>query len=91
MVYLLRSVESDESKINITYLSPDAAKIDITNDVRDYLILSIPMKKLCNTDCKGLCIKCGKNLNEGACECKQLEVDDRWKQLSDLKSKLNTN
>jgi uncharacterized protein len=88
MVYLLRSIENDESELNITYLSPDTDKIDISNDLRDYLILSVPMKRLCDEECKGLCIKCGKNLNEGQCECKGEEIDDRWKTLLELKKKI---
>ena len=91
MIYLLESVEHNEDELNITYLAPETDKIDIANDVRDYIILSVPMKKLCKEDCKGLCIKCGKDLNTGPCDCKDDEIDDRWKSLSDLKSKLNTN
>lgn len=84
MIYLLRG-DTEEEEINIKYLSPDADKIDIESDVRDYLILSIPMKNLCKEDCKGLCFKCGKDLNEGECSCSDDEIDDRWKALSDLK------
>jgi DUF177 domain-containing protein len=85
MIYLLRGIERDEDELNITYLSPDADKIDIEKEVRDYLILSLPMKRLCKENCKGLCYKCGKDLNEGVCDCKNDEPDDRWKVLSDLK------
>lgn len=91
MVYVLESVENDKDELDITYLAHETDKIDLSDDVRDYIILSIPMKKLCKEDCKGLCIKCGKNLNEGPCECKEDEIDDRWKSLLDLKNKLNTN
>jgi uncharacterized protein len=91
MIYLLRDIENKEEEINITYLSPDTVKIDIVKEVRDYVILSIPMKKLCKDDCKGLCFNCGKDLNEGECDCNHDEIDDRWKSLIDLKKKLNTN
>jgi uncharacterized metal-binding protein YceD (DUF177 family) len=41
-----------------------------TNDiVREQLLLSIPMRVLCRSDCRGLCPTCGKNLNEGPCGC----------------------
>jgi uncharacterized protein len=41
-----------------------------TNDiVREQLLLSIPMRVLCRPDCRGLCATCGKNLNEGSCDC----------------------
>ena len=91
MIYLLRSIEDAEEEINITYLSPDTNIIDLSNDVRDYMILSIPMKRVCNEDCKGLCDKCGSDLNEKQCECEDSEIDDRWKVLTELKNKLNKN
>lgn len=91
MIYLLRSVEDAGEEINIAYLPPDTHIIDLSNDVRDYMILSIPMKRLCKEDCKGLCIKCGTDLNEKQCDCVDDEIDDRWKVLSELKNKLNKN
>jgi len=91
MIYLLRSIEGAEKEINITYLSPDTHIIDISKDVRDYMILSIPMKRLCKEDCKGLCAKCGVDLNEIECDCNDDEIDDRWKVLMELKNKLNKN
>ena len=44
--------------------------IDLNPDIRDEIILSYPMRPLCSIDCKGLCFHCGKNLNEGKCNCK---------------------
>lgn len=46
---------------------------DITDFVRDIVLTSVPMKNLCKRTCKGLCEKCGKNLNQGACNCKKQE------------------
>ena len=91
MVYLLRNVENSNEELDFNYLTPNTNEIDITNDVRDYLLLAIPMKKLCEDDCKGLCYKCGSNLNNGECDCNNDEIDDRWKALLDLKKNLNTN
>ncbi len=91
MIYLLRSIEGAEEEINITYLSPDTHIIDISKDVRDYMILSTPMKRLCKEDCKGLCAKCGADLNEKQCDCNDDEIDDSWKVLLELKNKLNKN
>ena len=84
IVYLLRGAEENEP-VDIVYLNTDADKINIKDDVRDYALLAIPMKKLCNEDCKGLCYRCGNNMNASACECKQNEIDDRWKPLTKLK------
>ncbi len=86
IVYLLRGAEEENEPVDIVYLNADADKINIKDDVRDYALLAIPMKKLCNEDCKGLCYRCGNNMNASACECKQNEIDDRWKPLAKLKN-----
>ncbi len=91
MIYLLRSIEGADEEINITYLSPDTHMIDISKDVRDYMILSTPTKRLCKEDCKGLCVKCGADLNEKQCDCNDDEIDNRWDLLLELKNKLNKN
>lgn len=41
--------------------------LDLTDDIRQEIILEYPLKPLCKQDCKGLCLTCGKNLNEGPC------------------------
>lgn len=43
--------------------------IDLTLKIREEIILDYPMKPLCSPDCKGLCPKCGKNLNIEKCNC----------------------
>lgn len=43
--------------------------IDLDPDIREEIILDYPIKPLCSPGCKGLCPKCGKNLNEGGCNC----------------------
>ena len=50
----------------LTYNLP---KLDIDDFVTTFLISSFPSKVLCRDDCKGLCTKCGANLNEGECGC----------------------
>lgn len=89
MVYLHDQPEGDNDSVDVTYISKDTDKIDITEDVREYLLLEVPIKKLCKEDCKGLCPRCGKNLNDGQCSCKPEDVDIRWKPLLELKNKLN--
>ena len=43
--------------------------IDLDNEIREEVILDYPIKPLCDSDCKGLCKKCGSNLNQGGCNC----------------------
>lgn len=50
-------------------LTKQDTAIDITEDVRQELMLEYPLRPLCKPDCKGLCPKCGEDLNEGDCKC----------------------
>jgi uncharacterized protein len=59
--------------------------LDLTEAVRQYSLLAIPMKALCKKDCAGLCQTCGKNLNEGKCSCPKDDTDPRWSKLAELK------
>jgi uncharacterized protein len=47
---------------------PDDGYIDLSELYREYLILALPIRRLCQPDCKGLCVVCGANLNESICE-----------------------
>lgn len=58
--------------------------IDLTEMVRDTLLTALPMKALCREDCRGLCPRCGKNLNQGECSCPKREPDPRLAVLSML-------
>ncbi|HTZ11499.1 MAG TPA: DUF177 domain-containing protein [Candidatus Margulisiibacteriota bacterium] len=43
--------------------------LDLDPDIREEMMLDYPLKPLCKDSCKGLCARCGKNLNEGGCSC----------------------
>ncbi len=55
--------------------------LDITQEIYQHLVLSIPMQSICQKDCKGLCPGCGQNMNSGKCDCKQEAIDPRWEKL----------
>jgi len=63
--------------------------IDLTEAIRQYALLAIPMKPLCRGDCAGLCSNCGHNLNQGPCDCPPADTDPRWAVLNKLR--LNNN
>ena len=44
-------------------------QLELAPMLREHVILSAPMRPLCSDDCLGLCARCGKNLNEGPCQC----------------------
>ena len=49
--------------------------IDVDEDIRQELILNLPVRTLCQADCKGLCIDCGENLNKQECKHKHAVTD----------------
>ncbi len=58
--------------------------LDLTEALREQILLDLPMRPLCRPDCRGLCIECGKNLNEGLCDCTKETIDPRLVGLKDL-------
>ena len=60
--------------------------LDLTETVKQYLALNLPMKPVCRNDCKGICMNCGADLNNLPCQCDPAEMDSRWGQLIDLVS-----
>ena len=58
--------------------------LDLTEAIRQYALLAIPMKPLCREDCAGLCPNCGHNLNQGPCDCSPQETEPRWSELNKL-------
>lgn len=84
--------ETDESKKpytgdEITVINTSTNEINIADDVREYILLAVPMKLLCRDDCAGLCARCGANLNHGACGCPEEDIDPRWEKLKQIPNK----
>ncbi|HKG15431.1 MAG TPA: DUF177 domain-containing protein [Pyrinomonadaceae bacterium] len=59
--------------------------VDLDELVREQILLALPLRNLCREDCKGLCQKCGADLNAGQCSCEQGGTDPRWAALADWK------
>ena len=78
---LATSIEGEESDTIITV--PDM-KLNLDELIYAETVSNLPMKHLCDENCKGICSKCGKNLNEGECGCPKKEIDPRLKALADL-------
>lgn len=55
--------------------------LDLDDLLKNSIYLELPMKPVCNQACKGICPRCGQDLNEGKCECKIEHVDPRWDKL----------
>jgi len=52
--------------------------------LREFIVLSLPMQKVCREDCRGICPACGQNRNAALCACTQKQVDDRWAALKNI-------
>ena len=59
-------------------------ELDLTEAVRQYAALAVPLKPLCRDDCAGLCPVCGQSRNSGACTCPPAVADPRWAKLATL-------
>ncbi len=57
--------------------------VDLTDEVRESIILAFPGYPLCRSDCRGLCVRCGVNLNKDRCGCKQ-PAKENWTAFSSL-------
>ena len=57
--------------------------LDLTEAIRQYVVINLPMKPLCRERCLGLCSTCGADRNEGHCAC-SVQEDSRWSPLLDL-------
>lgn len=61
--------------------------LDVDRLVYLEVLMSWPLKVLCREDCKGICSRCGKNLNKGSCGCAEEPKDPRMAAISDIFSK----
>ncbi len=77
-----REKELVKEDMEFTFYEGD--RIDLFQILREQLILEKPIKNICKEDCKGICQKCGKNLNEGPCSCAEAKEDSRWSALKNF-------
>ncbi len=78
---LVTSSESDEDEEFI--LIADGV-LELSPVVEEDITLNLPLQILCNEDCAGLCPQCGKDLNNGMCECDETKIDPRLEALKNL-------
>ncbi len=59
----------------------DGHRMDLTDEVREAILIDIPIQHLCSPACLGLCPSCGVNRNTESCACRSDHVDPRWEAL----------
>ena len=84
-VVLVTELANEENEDEWVFpLEGDSADLD--DIVRTVFVLDLDSRLLCKEDCKGLCCRCGKDLNDGPCSC-QKELDPRFAALKQLLEK----
>lgn len=81
---LIRDKEAEHISDDDDTIVFSGEKIEIDEIVVNNFLLNASGKYLCSDDCKGLCQKCGKNLNHGDCNCSDNEIDPRWAALAEI-------
>ncbi len=73
---LFRKAEDEEEAEaeGLVFAGKNPAEVDLSQEVLDAILLEWPMLVYCKEDCKGLCFRCGADLNEGPCTCNTEEV-----------------
>ncbi len=67
--------------------SLDQKEIDISPEVKEAVLLEMPITPVCHEGCKGLCATCGKNRNIAPCTCKAVAENPKWSALKDFRFK----
>jgi uncharacterized protein len=75
-----------DAEAEIGYYQGDGLLLE--DVLREQVLLALPLKVTCRADCRGLCLHCGKNLNEEKCSCSVPVEDPRWAALREIRSKL---
>jgi len=68
-------------------LSASNELIDLTADIREAILLALPMNYVCSAACRGLCVQCGANLNKAPCACGRPRQATPWGMLDQVKIK----
>jgi len=79
--------EMQDKDAEIAFYAGDG--VELEEILREQILLAVPIKTVCREECKGMCPQCGKNLNNGDCQCEPVAGDPRWDALKDLRGKLS--
>jgi len=85
---LVGEIELQEKDTEVAFYFGDF--IEVSDIIREQILLGLPMKPVCQEDCRGLCPHCGRNRNLDACNCEGLFLDPRFAQLLKMKDRMNS-
>lgn len=75
-------IEIDEKEAEVGFYRGDG--LELADIVREQVLLSLPLQRLCSAGCKGLCAVCGQNRNLKDCQCRATQTDERWAALQSI-------
>ncbi len=87
LVFVEGEVGEDSGDGDEYVFDPTRGELDLSNAVREEVILALNPYVVCDPGCRGLCPRCGTNLNERSCGCAEEERDPRWEALRALKDR----
>ncbi len=77
--------ESESNEIDLDeYSFINDKELDVDKLLYKEILVNLPMKVLCNENCKGICNRCGANLNIQSCGCDRTELDPRMSRIKDI-------
>ena len=79
-------IEALEDQDDVDIVDPGTKEVDLVDRLHDAVVLELPLRLYCKTDCKGLCPQCGQDLNVDSCSCADDAIDPRWEALAQLKN-----
>ena len=93
LLYRPLGTDAGKEELSITGIEAEigyyqGSSLLLEDVLREQVLLEVPLKPLCRDDCKGLCPRCGQNLNEAQCGCSTGPSDPRWAALKDIRSKI---
>lgn len=93
LLYRPLGVDAGRDEISVTdaeaeigYYQGDGLLLE--DVLREQVLLALPLKVTCREDCRGLCLHCGKNLNQEKCSCSVPLKDPRWEALKEIRDRL---
>ena len=88
LTFIFRSgLAATEAEAEDAYPLPARGQeLDLAGPVREHVVLAVPQYVICEEACRGLCPRCGTDLNESTCACVVEEEDPRWAALKRLRT-----
>lgn len=76
-------VAIDDGEAQIAFY--EGGGLELKEILREHILLTLPMQRVCRDDCRGICPACGQNRNQVNCGCQAAKIDDRWAALKNFK------